>query len=63
MGDICAVEWIYWSGNQRRRDKAFFKNKKAAENFVKGMEKEKNIQSVNLIEGLTLADVRAESDV
>jgi len=54
---ISRVSWKYWSGNQKKTDRAFFKSREAADKFVEGLGKEE-VFDVEITDNLTLADVR-----
>jgi len=58
MGSITKVEWRFWKGNQKKVDRAYFKDKASADKFSSGLGKEKNVIEVEIIEGLSLADVK-----
>jgi len=57
MTGIVRVEWMYWVKNSKRRDRAHFKSLEAANKFVAGLTKEKKVEEVSILEGLTINDI------
>lgn len=55
---ITRVTWISWVGNQQRAESCYFKNRKAAELFIEGLSRDKDVFDIKYEEGLTLADVK-----
>ena len=58
MGDICKITWKYYVKNQKRSSSAYFKNRASADKFIKELGEDKKVEEIEMVENLTLADVR-----
>lgn len=63
MAEIAKVTWYEWRGVSKKRNTAYFKSSQTASKFIQELTDAKDVFDVRVEEGLSLADVKAESGV